>query len=157
VIYLNNPALDKPFAAGGTPRDPGLTFTANQMVQYLDLKVDPNPIKFLENIGTFAAANPIEIRQNGQPPLGILGFNVPSLLGVGSDAPYFHNGAAQTLEEVFAIHLLPGGGTIEATLSGGDRDNLLAFLRALDGRTPIFQSDTDKFRKPVDTAPVASK
>jgi YVTN family beta-propeller protein len=157
VIYLNNPALDKPFAAGGTPRDPGLTFTANQMVQYLDLKVDPNPIKFLENIGTFAAANPIEIRQNGQPPLGILGFNVPSLLGVGSDAPYFHNGAAQTLEEVFAIHLLPGGGTIDATLSGGDRDNLLAFLRALDGRTPIFQSDTDKFRKPVDTAPVASQ
>jgi hypothetical protein len=157
VIYLNNPALDKAFAAGGKARDPGLTIIANQMVQYLDLKVDPNPIKFLDDIKTFIAANPIEIRQNGQPPLGQLGFNTPSLLGVGSDAPYFHNGAAETLEQVFAIHELPGGGTIEATLSDTDRQNLLAFLRALDGRTPIFPSDTDKFRKPADTAPVASK
>jgi hypothetical protein len=33
-------------------------------------------------------------------------------------------------------------------LSAGDRQNLLAFLRALDGRTALFESDTDKFRKP---------
>jgi mono/diheme cytochrome c family protein len=33
VIYLNNPALDKAFAAGGTARDPGLTIIANQMVE----------------------------------------------------------------------------------------------------------------------------
>lgn len=151
VIYLNNPALDKAFAAGGTARDPGLTIIANQMVQYLDSKVDPNPVFFLEDIGTFNFANPIEIRQNGQAPLGELGFNVPSLLGVGSDAPYFHNGAAQTLEEVFAQHLLPAGGqTIDQTLSATDRQNLLVFLRALDGRTPIFPSDTDKFRKPFE-------
>jgi hypothetical protein len=152
VIYLNNPALDKAFAAGGTARDPGLTIIANQMVEYLDSKVDPNPVIFLEDIGTFDAANPIEIRQNGQAPLGELGFNVPSLLGVGSDAPYFHNGAAQTLEEVFAQHgLLPGGETIEQVLSDTDRQNLLVFLRALDGRTPIFPSDTDKFRKPFES------
>jgi cytochrome c peroxidase len=152
VIYLNNPALDKAFAAGGTARDPGLTIILNQVVQYADSKVDPNPLKFLEDVGTFNAANPIEIRQNGQAPLGGNpgGFNVPSLLGVGSSAPYFHNGSAQTLEAVFAQHELPAGGTIETVLSAGDRQNLLAFLRALDGRTSIFQSDTDKFRKPFD-------
>jgi YVTN family beta-propeller protein len=158
VIYLNNPALDKAFAAGGTPRDPGLTMTANQVVEYADLKVDPNPILFLEDIGTFDAANPIEIRQNGQAPLGNLGFNVPSLLGVGSNAPYFHNGAAQSLEEVFAQHgLPPTGETIEQLLNVTDREDLLAFLRALDGRTPIFPSDTDKFRKPFEpTSAVAN-
>jgi YVTN family beta-propeller protein len=149
VIYLNNPALDKAFAAGGTARDPGLTIILNQMVQYADTSVDPDPLKFLEDIGTFDPASPIEIRQNGQVPLGGVpgGFNVPSLLGVGSNAPYFHNGAAQTLDAVFAQHELAGG-TIETVLNQGDRQNLLAFLRALDGRTSLFESDTDKFRKP---------
>jgi YVTN family beta-propeller protein len=150
VIYLNNPALDKAFAAGGTARDPGLTIILNQAVQYADSKVDPNPLKFLEDVGTFDPANPIEIRQNGQVPLGGVpgGFNVPSLLGVGSNAPYFHNGAAQNLKTVFAQHELPVGGTIESVLSETDRQNLLAFLRALDGRTSLFKSDTDKFRNP---------
>jgi hypothetical protein len=149
VIYLDNPALDKAFAAGGTPRDSGLKMIANQSVEYSDPKVDPNPIKFLEDIGTFNAASLIEIRQNGQAPLGVLGFNVPSLLGVGNNAPYFHNGAAQTLEEVFPLHGLPGG-TIQTVLSDKDRQVLLAFLRALDGTTPIFPSETDKFRKPFE-------
>jgi Cytochrome c len=150
VIYLNNPALDKAFAAGGTARDPGLTIILNQAVQYADSKVDPNPLKFLEDVGTFDPANPIEIRQNGQVPLGGVpgGFNVPSLLGVGSNAPYFHNGAAQNLKTVFAQHELPVGGTIESVLSETDRQNLLVFLRALDGRTSLFKSDTDKFRNP---------
>jgi hypothetical protein len=149
VLYLNNPALDKAFAAGGTPRDPGLEFILNQSVSYTDLKVDPEPLKFLENIGTFNAANAIEIRQNGNPPLGVLGFNVPSLLGVGQNAPYFHNGGAQTLEQVFAMHLLPSGQTIANDLSGADQDALLDFLEALDGRTPIFESDADPFHEPA--------
>lgn len=148
VIYLANPALDKAFAAGGTARDPGLTVLLNQIVQYVDTKVDPDPLKFLENVGTFDPASPIEIRQNGQAPLGALGFNVPSLLGVGSNAPYFHNGAAQDLETVFTLHDLPAGGKIATVLGEADRNNLLAFLRALDGRTPIFASQTDDFRKP---------
>ena len=87
---------------------------------------------FLEpDIGAFDPANPIEIRQNGNPSLGALGLNVPSLLGVGNNAPYFHNGLAQTLEEVFEIHQLPGGGTIANDLTGADR---LARLRQGDRR-----------------------
>jgi hypothetical protein len=152
VIYLNNPALDRAFAAGGTPRDPGLTMIANQSVQYMDARVDPGTLKFLEPVGTFDPANPIEIRGAGAAigtgALGVLGFNVPSLLGVSSNAPYFHNGQAQTLADVFAQHLLPGGASIDDTLGAGDLASLDAFLRALDGRTTTFRSQTDDFKDP---------
>ena len=147
VLYLNNPALDKAFAAGGTPRDPGLSIVANQAVSYQDAKVDTGVLKFLENIGTFSAANPIEIRQNGAAPLGAAGFNVPSLLGVNVNAPYFHNGSAQTLEEVFSQHGF-GAGTISSTINVADQSSLLAFLKSIDGRTALFQSDGDIFKDP---------
>ncbi|MCI0666821.1 MAG: hypothetical protein L0Y38_06265 [Methylococcaceae bacterium] len=154
VLYLNNPALDRAFAAGGTPRDPGLTMVANQSVSYRDPKVDPKTLQFLEIIGTFDPADPIEIRgqggQIGQTPLGILGFNVPSLLSVNYHAPYFHNGQAQTLEEVFAQHQLPGGGTIQDLASS---DLLLEFVKAIDGRTAIFKSDGDIFKDPRQDLP----
>jgi hypothetical protein len=149
VIYLNNPTLNKAFAAGGTARDPGLTVTANQIVSYRDPKVDPDILKFLENVGTFNAANKIEIRQNGGAPLGAQGFNVPSLLGVGTNGPYFHNGAAQTLPFSFFLHSLPGGGTIQTRLSATQRGNLFAFLKGLDGRSGIFPNETDLFKDPT--------
>lgn len=150
VIYLSDPALDK---AGGVPRDPGLTMIANQSVSYADPKVDPGVLKFLEQVGTFNPANRIEIRGAGaaigQGPLGAAGFNVPSLLGVNSSAPYFHDGQAQTLDEVFAKHLLPGGSAIDATLGSGDLDALEAFLRTIDGTTALFRSQTDDFKDPT--------
>jgi len=149
VLYLNDPAFNRAFAAGGAPRDPGVTNNNVQIVSYADATVDPNTLNLLEDVGTFDAASPIEIRQNGNPPFGVLGFNVPSLLGVGFHAPYFHNGSAQTLEDVFAVHLLPAGGTIDANVGGADRTNLLAFLRALDGKTAIFRSETDTFKEPL--------
>jgi hypothetical protein len=133
--------------------------TANQAVSYTDPLLDPTPLQFIENIGTFIATNPIEIRGAGAPvlaagqggtPLGGTpgGFNVPSLLGIGFHAPYFHNGAAQTLTDVFAQHGL-GGGTIATTLSAAQQANLLDFLNSLDGRTPIQQSDGDIFKDPT--------
>jgi len=156
VLYGNNPALGE--APTRTVRDPGLLITANQAVSYTNTVLDPNPLQFIENIGTFIATNPIEIRGAGAPllaagqggtPLGGTpgGFNVPSLLGIGFHAPYFHNGAAQTLTDVFAQHGL-GGGTIATTL-GGAQANLLDFLTSLDGRTPIQQSDGDIFKDPT--------
>lgn len=147
VLYLNNPALNKAFAAGGTARDPGLSLIANQMVSYTDTKVDSGTLKFLDSINTFNATNPIEIRQNGAAPLGTLGFNVPSLLGVNMNAPYFHNGSAQTLEEVFNQHGF-GAGTIGSTLNATDQSSLLSFLKTIDGRTALFQSDSDIFKDP---------
>ncbi len=153
VVYLFNPALDKPFVADIVPRDPGLTIKANQSVSYKDKKVDPGELKFLEDVGTFNPANPIEIGGQaaniGKVAVGVLGFNVPSLLGVGANAPYFHNGQAQTLDDVFAQHKLPSGSTIQASFGAGDLANLSTFLKSIDGATPIFRSQTDDFKDPT--------
>ena len=150
VIYANNPALDKDANAGGVfrDRDPGVTNAGDQVISYQDATLDPGTLKFLEDIGTFNAANPIEIRGQampGQIALGTLGFNVPSLLSTNYHAPYFHNGQAQTLEDVFAQHQLPGGGTIQG-LTGAAA--LLEFVKAIDGRTATFESQTDIFKDP---------
>jgi YVTN family beta-propeller protein len=143
VLYLNNPAR-----LGGDVRDPGLSLVDNQSLSYADAVVDAATLFFLEDVGTFAVSNPIEIKQNGTAPLGADGFNVPSLLGVGSNAPYFHNGNAQTLEEVFDQHLISGS-PISAALSGPDQTALLAFLRSLDGRTALQRSEGDVFKEPL--------
>lgn len=147
VIYLNNPTLDKGFAAGGLKRDPGLTITANQIVSYADTKVDPAPLNFLENVLTFFPGKAIEINEKGQTPLGAAGFNVPSLLGVGTNQPYLHDGGAQTLDVVFPLHKL-GAGTIQTTLDATERSNLLVFLRQIDGRSLIVPNNTDRFKNP---------
>jgi cytochrome c peroxidase len=155
VIYLNNPTLNKDGNnADAITRDPGLERVGDELISYFDEAVEPgsqgNPLKFLENIGTFDPADPIEIRQNGNPALGARGFNVPSLLGVGSSAPYFHNGAAQTLEEVFVQHGLAGG-TIATALDQGQQAALLAFLQSLDASTELLRSETDDFKEPSTT------
>jgi hypothetical protein len=103
----------------------------------------------LENVGTFAANDPLEIRGqgalSGQLALGGLGFNVPSLLGVRYHAPYLHNGEAQTLDAVFPLHAL-GTGTIATTLSTQQQADLLVFLNAIDGTTDPLRSAGDDFR-----------
>jgi len=78
--------------------------------------------------------------------LGGLGFNVPSLLSIAFHAPYLHNGAAQTIPDVFPLHLLPNGKTISATLTPTQQGNLVTFLNSLDGRTPIFPSEAEFFK-----------
>jgi YVTN family beta-propeller protein len=157
VIYLNNPAVDK----AGVARDPGLTLTLGQAVEYKDGKVDPNILRFLVDVGTFNANSPIEIRSNpanaavdGRGALGSLGFNVPSLLGVNSSAPYFHNGQAQTLDEVFAQHKLPGGATIQGTFGAADLAAFGDFLKSIDGSTALLRNQTDDFKDPfIDMTP----
>lgn len=68
-------------------------------------------------------------------------FKTPSLFDVSKSAPYFHDGSVATLEE--AVDLMLRGGLDnqwldEANLrpaielTAGERDGLLAFLRALD-------------------------
>lgn len=107
----------------------------------------------LNNVGTFIlTGRQNEVRFNGADisqaiaPLGANGFNIPSLLSVTETAPYFYNGLAQTLDEVF-------NGTQDNTGSGvrhhfvtnaTDRTRLIAFLRSIDATTPIF---------PVNSAP----
>ncbi|MGI9294465.1 MAG: hypothetical protein ACR2PS_10840, partial [Pseudomonadales bacterium] len=145
IFHIDNPATD---SDGGAFFDPGITSTGPQIESYAK---GGKVIQFLEDIGTFDAADPIEIRglgpAIGRGSFGVLGFNVPSLLDVGYHAPYFHHGAAQTLEEVFTLHAL-GGGTIENTLNDDDQSDLLEFLKTIDARTLPLRSAGDEFRDP---------
>ncbi len=54
-------------------------------------------------------------------------FNPPSLRGVSQGGPYFHDGRAATLEDVFARHRHQ----LKGELPAGELKDLLAFLRAL--------------------------
>ncbi len=150
VLYADNPAFtaDPTAMTPGVPRDPGVTAAAGGQIQMFT--GGTASITFLEGVGTFDVANPLELRgaggKIGQTAAGAAGFNPPSLLGVAHNAPYFHDGSAATLDDVFARHTLPGGATITATLDTTQQGNLKTFLGSIDGRTDPFRSAADDFR-----------
>jgi mono/diheme cytochrome c family protein len=65
-------------------------------------------------------------------PLGANGFKVPTLLGLHASAPYLHDGSAADLRAVLS-HVSHAG-----PLDPADVDALVAFLRTIDDRTPMF-------------------
>ncbi len=146
IVYADNPAFDANPLAGGQPRDVGITALAGGQIQ--SYTSEGETIFFLDTVGTFDAASPIEIRNNATLAAGAAGFNSPSLLGVGYTAPYLHNGAAQTLEDVLPLHQI-GGTALSDLLSADEQADLLAFLRTIDARTATFESDTDAFKNAV--------
>ena len=146
IFYRDNPAFNQDPAAGGVPLDPGIT---NAGAQIRSFTLSGLTFTYLENVGSFDATDPLEQRGqgalSGQLALGGLGFNVPSLLGVGYHAPYLHHGEAQTLGEVFPLHGF-GTGTIATTLTIQQQADLLVFLNAIDGTTDPLRSAADDFR-----------
>jgi hypothetical protein len=158
-VYQNNPTFpDDPigdkFFDPVKPLDVGVIAAGPQIVSVT--RAGKGTLKFLDNIGTFNVASPIEIRgaaavakqtTQGFVAFGAAGFNTPSLLGLSISAPYFHDGSAQTLEEVAARHKLGSGKTIAQELSAQDVEALLAFVRGIDDETATEESDTDKFLK----------
>jgi cytochrome c peroxidase len=52
---------------------------------------------------------------------------VPTLRGLAARAPYFHDGSARSLKEVIQFYK----DRFDIELSGAQRDDLEAFLRAL--------------------------
>lgn len=147
LVFRNNPTFDANPLAGGQVLDGGLTNGGPQLISF---ELSGEQITLLDDVGTFDVDDPVEIRgagAAGTTALGALGFNSPSLKGVGSTAPYFHNGSAASLEAVFAMHRLPvGGGTIAETLSAEEQEGLLSFLVQLDARTAPVASEADTFR-----------
>jgi hypothetical protein len=133
--------------------------------QIISYTVNGVTLKFLDNVGTFNESDPLEIRGPGAAPasgaqaFGLIGFNAPALLGTRFHAPYLHNGAAQTLDAVFPLHLLPATPgatipsgtttTIQTVLSAAERQDLLVFLNSIDGRTDSLASATDTFRDSI--------
>ena len=148
VLYLDNPANISADPMLFVPRDPGLTAQAGGQIDVLTSGA--GVIDFLLDVATFDAANQFEIKANGDPPLGSFGFNVPSLLGVATTAPYFHDGSAATLTDVFERHALGlAPATIGSTLNATQETDLTAFLNSIDGRTVPFRSLADDFRDAV--------
>ena len=144
TFHLNNPAIPEPGVFNFF--DPGVNNAGPQIVEYTR---GDRTIRFMDDVGTFDAEDERELRgagAAGQTALGAVGFNAPALLSVDYHAPYFHNGAAQTLEEVFILHELTDNSTIADVLTAQQQADLLALLKSIDGRTPLFRSAADDFR-----------
>jgi hypothetical protein len=144
IFHRDNPALDRA-GAGALALDPGVTLNGPQFVAFT---LDGITIEYLESVGTFDIANPLEIRANGVTAFGAAGFVPPPLLSIRYHGPYLHNGAAQTLDAVFPLHAL-GAGTIASTLTAQQQQDVLVFLNSIDGRTPPLRSEGDDFRDAV--------
>lgn len=161
-LYLNNPTFPvNPlgpafFAANGSgnavqPVDPDLAVAGPQI---LFINGTQGRLTILDNVGTFSAVNPLELRgaaaiagqsTQGFAAFGGAGFNSPSLLGLALSGPYFHDGSALTLEDVAKRHTLNLSGTIEQLLTEQLLADLLAFVRSIDDETATEQSDADRF------------
>ena len=107
----------------------------------------------LRSVGTFGAAGGAdELRANDQPAQGRNGFNPPALLSIATGAPYFHNGAAASLDDLyaapFAAHLTSGNPNFLPTAD--QRAALSAFLLSIDESTPTFDVLAGSLLCPLD-------
>jgi DNA-binding beta-propeller fold protein YncE len=161
-IYRNNATFNADpigaqfFTAASTnpPLDSNL-IVAGPQIRQVNGPAGVAPLLFLDNVGTFNAADALQIRgagtvggqlAQGFAPFGALGFNSPSLLGFAFSGPWLHDGSAETVEEVFAKHKLPDGRTIEAAIVDPfNRASLKQFVLSIDDQTPIMESDSDRF------------
>jgi mono/diheme cytochrome c family protein len=75
-------------------------------------------------LGTDDAAGTSPVRATGY-------WRVPSLRGVGGNAPYLHHGPFATLEAMFEPERAEPGHRFGLTLAPSDRADLLAFLRTI--------------------------
>ena len=114
--------------------------------------------RFLCKAGTFDAALANELKGGGvagqantDGANGVLGINIPSLLSVFAGAPYFHNGAARTLDEALANvpHRSLGTAGVDTLTNAADRAKLAKFVASIDASTPIFPEKTMNEAKPL--------
>jgi hypothetical protein len=110
--------------------------------------VDAQLIQFLCRVGTFDpnlftdnVSN--EIRANNVANVqarGADGINVPSLISVFASAPYFHSGAAPTLDAVLenVAHRSAGSGGVDTLTDANDRKAVVCFLKSIDRDTDPF-------------------
>ena len=95
----------------------------------------------VRRVGTFGATGGAEEkRANNGPAQGQNGFNPPSLLGGILGAPFLHNGAAGSMDDMFDqrfdAHTTAGNPNFR--LNASDRAALVAFLESIDETTETF-------------------
>lgn len=152
-VALKSKSWTAAVAAAGFPASLLPTTTpANQTMRYNGT----NPAAFdqltclLRPVGTFGVAETgvgvAELKRNmtavaqGNEPTG-MGYNVPSLLGIGVNAPYFHAGNARTLEALlsstFATHYSALNASFlgDAATAQAKREALVQFLLSIDQDT----------------------
>jgi YVTN family beta-propeller protein len=114
----------------------------------------------VRKVGTFDVDGPnmrgaAELRQNGMPAQGVDGFNVPSLLGMATGAPFLHNGAAahlgQLLSNNFQLHLQAGNQVFAP--SAQELADLIAFVQSIDDDTPTIPVPVNQRFCPVGYVP----
>jgi hypothetical protein len=159
-LYQDDPLLQvdpvgPAFFTGVGKNDAGVNLAGPQVVSVTRPR---GTLQILDFVGTFNPASPIELRgaaavagqtTQGFIPFGLGGFNSPSLLGVAYSAPYFHDGSAQTLDDVFARHRLDTPTiTFAATLTPDEIADLKAFVLSIDDSTLTMPNATDAFIAP---------
>jgi YVTN family beta-propeller protein len=96
----------------------------------------------LRKVGTFFATDANQVKQNGTPAAGALGYNPPSLLGAAGLAPYLHNGSAQTLDDVMKLkeHRIAGlaAGAADPFYDTAKRADIVKFIESIDASTAPF-------------------
>ncbi len=107
--------------------------------------------RFLCKAGTFDAVLANELKGGGvagqlntDGANGALGINIPSLVSVAAGAPYFHSGAAQTLDQVLenVAHRSLGTLGTDTLSNAADRTKVVKFLKSIDLATPAFPERT---------------
>ena len=99
----------------------------------------------LKKVGTFNAALKNEVRNTAAAPLGVDGYVPPSLMGVFAiPSTFFHNGVADTIEQVMSSTQHRGAGNP----AGQDRltDNikrgqLIKFILSIDQFSPVIEPE----------------
>ncbi len=135
---------DELFHNLGVPARPGVAQERGRAGAFQTLGASP-----FTRFGPFSDGPPPPDDSAYRPDDRDLGaIRTPSLRNVSLTAPYAHNGAFDTLEDVVDFHLRGGGrgqsgylGEVDAllqpqTVTPEDRDALIAFLRALQGEYP---------------------
>ena len=107
--------------------------------------------RFLCKVGTFDVASGNELKGgavagqlNTDGANGGLGINIPSLLSVFASGPFFHSGAASTLDEVLGnvTHRSLGTFGVDTLTNPADRARLAKFVASIDANAPTFPERT---------------